>query len=74
MFDFLTRGLIVFQEGREMRSQLQKLAQLLRDEQRKLLTAAAATGTLPSQSTLQRVATLELNISAIENTLQEVVA
>jgi len=54
-----------------MRNHLQKLAQLLRDEQKRLLVAAAETGTIPSQSTLQRVATLELNISAIENTLQE---
>ena len=54
-----------------MHEQLEKLALLLRDEQKKLLVAAAATGTVPSQSTLQRVATLELNISAIENTLQE---
>jgi hypothetical protein len=54
-----------------MREELERLAQLLRDEQKKLLVAAAATGTVPSQSTLQRVATLELNISAIENTLQE---
>jgi hypothetical protein len=54
-----------------MREQLEKLAQLLRDEQKKLLVAAASTSTVPSQSTLQRVATLELNISAIENTLQE---
>ncbi|MGN6769288.1 MAG: hypothetical protein ACTHJQ_05485 [Rhizobiaceae bacterium] len=57
-----------------MREKLEKLAQLLRDEQHKLLTAAAATDTLPSQSALQRVATLELNISAIENTLQEISA
>ncbi|MGP2493116.1 hypothetical protein ACTDI4_16000 [Mesorhizobium sp. PUT5] len=54
-----------------MREQLRKLAQLLREEQKKLLVAAAAAGTVPSQSTLQRVATLELNISAIENTLEE---
>lgn len=57
-----------------MRKELERLAQLLRDEQKKLLAAAAATGGIPSQSTLQRVATLELNISAIENTLQEVEA
>jgi hypothetical protein len=50
-----------------MREQLEKLAQLLRDEQSKLL----ATGAVPSQNTLQRVATFEPNISAIENTLQE---
>lgn len=56
-----------------MREQFEKLAQLLRDEQKKLLTAAAATGGIPSQSTLQRVATLELNISAVENTLEEAV-
>ena len=54
-----------------MRKELERLAQLLRDEQKKLLAAAAATGGIPSQSTLQRVATLELNISAIENTLAE---
>ena len=54
-----------------MREKLEKLAQLLRDEQRKLLVAAAGANGLPSQSTLQRVATLELNISAIENTLQD---
>ncbi|MGN6144708.1 MAG: hypothetical protein ACTHOP_14070 [Mesorhizobium sp.] len=54
-----------------MRQELERLAQLLRDEQKKLLVAAATAGTVPSQSTLQRVATLELNISAIENTLQE---
>jgi hypothetical protein len=57
--------------GTLMREQLQRLAQLLREEQRKLLVAAAASGALPSQSTLQRVATLELNIAAIENTLTE---
>ncbi|MFC3204907.1 hypothetical protein [Aquamicrobium soli] len=54
-----------------MREHLESLAKLLRDEQKKLLVAAAVTGAIPSQSTLQRVATLELNISAIENTLQE---
>ena len=54
-----------------MREKLERLAQLLRDEQKKLLAAAAETSGLPSQSTLQRVATLELNISAIENTLQD---
>jgi hypothetical protein len=54
-----------------MRKDLERMAQLLRDEQKKLLVAAATAGTVPSQSTLQRVATLELNISAIENTLQE---
>ena len=54
-----------------MREKLERLAQLLRDEQKKLLAAAAEASGLPSQSTLQRVATLELNISAIENTLQD---
>jgi hypothetical protein len=54
-----------------MREKLERLAQLLRDEQKKLLAAAAETSGLPSQSTLQRVATLELNLSAIENTLQD---
>lgn len=54
-----------------MIERFQRLSQVLREEQRKLLIAAATNGGAPSQSTLQRVATLELNISAIENTLQE---
>lgn len=51
-----------------------KLAQLsarLRAEQASLLIAAAKMDALPSNSTLQRVAQLELNIAAIENTLAE---
>lgn len=53
------------------RKNLENLAVLLRRQQSSLLLAAARTGGLPSSSTLQRVAELELNISAIDNTLAE---
>ena len=54
-----------------MRDKLVALAKRLKDEQRQLIYAAAAAATLPSQNTIQRVAQLELNIAAIENTLAE---
>lgn len=53
----------------EDRTSLERLAARLRREQAALLLAAAKSGSLPSNSTLQRVAQLELNIAAIENTL-----
>jgi uncharacterized coiled-coil protein SlyX len=54
-----------------MREQLTALMKRLKDEQQRLLFAAAESATLPSLSTIQRVADLELNIAAIENTLSE---
>lgn len=54
-----------------MQNKLENLAQLMRQEQRRLLEDAAQSGTLPAANTLQRIAYLELNISAIENTLIE---
>ncbi|HEY4191385.1 MAG TPA: hypothetical protein VGM46_01960 [Mesorhizobium sp.] len=53
------------------REKLDSLSKRLREEQKTLLLAAAQSANLPSQSTLQRVAQLELNISAIENTLAD---
>jgi uncharacterized protein (DUF1778 family) len=53
------------------RSKLEALAERLRDEQRKLLLAAAEHSGLPHNKTLERVAQPELNISAIENTPAE---
>lgn len=53
------------------RDKLDELSKRLREEQKGLLIAAAQSAGLPSQSTLQRVAQLELNISAIENTLAD---
>jgi len=50
---------------------LKGLSERLKAEQRALLLAAAKNGDLPAQSTLQRVAQLELNIAAIENTLTD---
>ncbi len=55
----------------DARDKLDKLSKRLREEQKGLLLAAAQSSGLPSQSTLQRVAQLELNISAIENTLAD---
>ena len=57
--------------GIYMREQLTALMKRLKDEQQRLLFAAAESTTLPSLSTIQRVADLELNIAAIENTLAE---
>jgi hypothetical protein len=54
-----------------MREKLVALAKKLKDEQRQLIYAAADSATLPSHNTIQRVAQLELNIAAIENTLAE---
>lgn len=53
------------------RDKLDDLSKRLREEQKSLLLVAAQSDGLPSQSTLQRVAQLELNISAIENTLAD---
>lgn len=55
----------------EDRASLDQLSSRLRQEQGQLLLAAARSGSLPSNSTLQRVAQLELNIAAIENTLAD---
>lgn len=55
----------------ETRTSLENLAALLREEQRGLLIGAARLGTLPSNGTLERIAQLELNIAAIENTLND---
>ena len=52
-------------------SLLRDLSDRLKSEQRSLLLSAAKNGDLPATSTLQRVAQLELNIAAIENTLTE---
>jgi hypothetical protein len=54
-----------------MREHLISLVKRLKDEQQRLLFAAAESTTLPSVSTIQPVADLELNIAAIENALAE---
>jgi len=54
-----------------MTDKLKVLAKRLKDEQRRLLLLAAEAEGMPSNSTIQRVAELELNIAAIENTLAE---
>ncbi len=54
-----------------MQNELENLAQMMRDEQRRLLEDAAASGRIPASNTLQRISYLELNIAAIENILAE---
>ncbi|WP_287076373.1 hypothetical protein [Mesorhizobium sp.] len=54
-----------------MHEKLTALSKRLKDEQRDLLLAAAEQNTTPSASTIQRVAMLELNIAAIENTVAD---
>lgn len=54
-----------------MKEKLEALLRRLKDEQRRLIEAAAEAGMLPSNSTLERVAQIELNIAAIEHTLDE---
>ncbi|KQZ98479.1 hypothetical protein ASD64_16040 [Mesorhizobium sp. Root157] len=53
------------------KSLLQDLSRALRKEQSALLMSAAKSRALPSNSTIQRVAYLELNIAAIENTMAD---
>ena len=54
-----------------MNEKLEALLQRLKEEQRRLILAAAELAMLPSNSTMERVAQLELNIAAIEHTLEE---
>ena len=54
-----------------MQEKLMALSNRMKDEQRLLLVSAAEQNTVPSASTIQRVAMLELNIAAIDNTLAE---
>jgi uncharacterized coiled-coil protein SlyX len=54
-----------------MNEKLEALLDRLKEEQRRLIIAAAEIEMLPSHSTLERVAQLELNIAAIEHTLDE---
>ena len=57
--------------GVHMHEKLILLAKRMKDEQRQLLMSAAEQSTMPSVSTVQRVAMLELNIAAIENTIAD---
>ncbi len=52
-----------------MKEKLEALLERLKKEQERLLLAAAEIDVLPSNSTLDRVAQLELNIAALEHTL-----
>ncbi|GGA54668.1 hypothetical protein GCM10011385_05320 [Nitratireductor aestuarii] len=54
-----------------MQKKLETVANAMREEQRKLLEEAAALGQIPAGNRLERIAQLELNIAAVENTLDE---
>ena len=53
-----------------MKAKLETLLGRLKDEQQRLLFAAAEIDALPSNSTLDRVAQIELTIAALEHTLE----
>jgi hypothetical protein len=48
-----------------------ELAEMLRKEQMRLIDEAIEYGSLPSNGTLRQIAELELNISAIDNSVAE---
>lgn len=52
----------------------ERLSSLLRDEQFKLLDEAARDEALPGKSILRQIAELELNITAIENSITDLKA
>lgn len=54
-----------------MREKLEALLERLKAEQQRLVYAAAEVAALPSQSTLERVAQIELNIAALEHMLED---
>lgn len=54
-----------------MKEKLEALLGRLKEEQKRLIVVAAEAGSLPSHSTLERVAQLEMNIAAVEHTLEE---
>jgi hypothetical protein len=54
-----------------IKQKLLNLSNLIREEQHRLLIEAASFETLPNKNLLRQIAELELNISAIDNTLTE---
>lgn len=54
-----------------MDEKLKDSLQRLKDEQKRLLLAAADINGLPPTSTLARIAQLELNIAAVENGIED---
>lgn len=58
-------------KGIAMKDRLEALLERLKEEQKRLVHAAAESGGLPSNSTLERVAQLEMNIAAVEHIIDE---
>jgi len=61
-------------ENLKIIERFEKLSSLLRDEQFKLLDEAAREEALPGKSILRQIAELELNITAIENSITDLKA
>jgi len=61
----------LFAIEKTMQKKLEQIANAMREEQRKLLEEAAALNQVPASNRLERIAQLELNIAAVENTLDE---
>lgn len=58
-------------ENLSTKDRLLNLSNILREEQRKLLTEAASYDALPNKNLLRQIADLELNITAVDNNIAE---
>lgn len=57
--------------NKEIKEKLINLSNIIREEQRELLIEAANFNSMPNKSLLRQIAELELNITAIDNTIAE---
>lgn len=65
---------MVSSENKDLVARLQKLSEILRLEQRRLVEEAANSDGLPNNGILRQIAELELNIVAVENNMEEIKA
>jgi hypothetical protein len=65
----ITRGLAVSHQ--EQIGRYVELAKILRKEQKRLIDEAIEYGSVPSNGILRQIAELELNISAVDNSIAE---
>lgn len=59
------------EDQKKLRIRLINLSNIIRAEQKTLLIEAANFETLPNKNLLRQIAELELNITAIDNTIAE---
>lgn len=57
--------------NQSIKDKLIKLSNIIRSEQRELLIEAANFDNMPNKNLLRQIAELELNITAIDNTIAE---